>query len=211
MGREDIIVVARSDLAATAVTKDVDLSSKFTSSTIKEDEMSKRKHIQCMFCDKKVINIPRHLQEYHRCNKRSATAYKRLFTALEISTQNKDVNDSEVSSSQQNNEKLERYKCCPVPKCISLVLRLDTHLQRTHGFNNKSEEYKAYMQSAKESNYTSFSHRVTNVDGQQQQQIVQHTLNDHGSHGCRCRLKTGGKENRLFMRLLPGDRDRFQW
>ena len=98
----------------------------------------------CPICQKKVINLPRHM----RTAKHNWVGFK---ARAVVSTNNlrKACEPKGKHEAKKTKKDYHKRRQCPVPRCFSVVKRLDAHLRRAHNLDKKSEVYRKFLSSAK--------------------------------------------------------------
>ncbi|XP_028646637.1 uncharacterized protein LOC114641785 [Erpetoichthys calabaricus] len=116
---------------------------------------SKRLKKECpvLYCEARVVHLPRHLRDIHGWPKERAQSAVQAFMLRKPYT-----------TTKSNKRKAKDYhycRPCPVDGCFSVVKRLPPHLRKVHQIASDSEQYKRLLSSvSRRKNKWSLSDRL---------------------------------------------------
>lgn len=121
----------------------IDSNSSSEKEQSRENSPGKKTKICCPYCEHFVVAFPRHLREYHRYSKEASRLYVRQASLKRLSN----------SPKKSHLQRTRTMITCPVEGCMSVVSRIDKHLNRMHDLRSGHKEYKRYISLSKSEDF----------------------------------------------------------
>lgn len=105
---------------------------------------------QCPYpgCKASVVHIPRHLVSVHKWERERARKAATRYGLRKKYTYKEKKHQTKPKAGSKKHKDYHIRRLCPIPGCMSIVLRLPQHLKNVHKVNSKSKEYAGMLSTA---------------------------------------------------------------